>query len=69
MRRAGNSWLCSRAGCGFETEDGTVRTFGPGDIFLAEDLDGQGHKTTNTELPTRLLYVYVPDDFDANTWA
>lgn len=23
--------------------DGTVRTFGPGDVFLAEDLTGQGH--------------------------
>jgi hypothetical protein len=58
-----------KGGLRIETGDGTVRTFGPGDIFLAEDLDGQGHKTTNTDLPTRLLYVYVPDDFDANTWA
>jgi hypothetical protein len=23
--------------------DGTVRTFGPGDVFLAEDVSGQGH--------------------------
>ncbi len=23
--------------------DGTVKTFGPGDVFLAEDLTGQGH--------------------------
>lgn len=23
--------------------DGTKRTFGPGDVFLAEDLTGQGH--------------------------
>jgi hypothetical protein len=23
--------------------DGTVRTFGPGDVFLAEDVAGQGH--------------------------
>jgi hypothetical protein len=23
--------------------DGTVRTFGPGDVFLAEDVTGQGH--------------------------
>ena len=52
-----------------EIGDGTQQTFGPGDIFLAEDLDGQGHKTTNTQSPTRLIYVYVPDDFDANSWA
>ncbi len=25
--------------------DGTVKTFGPGDVFLAEDLTGQGHTT------------------------
>ena len=23
--------------------DGTMRTFGPGDVFLAEDVTGQGH--------------------------
>lgn len=23
--------------------DGTVKTFGPGDVFLAEDLTGEGH--------------------------
>ena len=23
--------------------DGTVKTFGPGDVFLAEDLTGKGH--------------------------
>ena len=27
------------------TGDGTVKTFGPGDVLLAEDLTGQGHKT------------------------
>lgn len=26
--------------------DGTVKTFGAGDVFLAEDLTGQGHITT-----------------------
>ena len=25
--------------------DGTVRSFGPGDVLLAEDLTGQGHTT------------------------
>ncbi len=24
--------------------DGTVKTFGPGDVFLAEDVTGQGHR-------------------------
>ncbi|MGH7926838.1 MAG: hypothetical protein ACREQV_03480, partial [Candidatus Binatia bacterium] len=26
--------------------DGTVKTFGPGDVFLAEDVSGQGHTAT-----------------------
>jgi hypothetical protein len=57
-----------KGGLLIETGDGTQRSFGPGDIFLAEDLDGEGHKTSNTSSPTRLMYVYVPDDFDADTW-
>jgi len=26
--------------------DGAVKTFGPGDVFLAEDVSGQGHTAT-----------------------
>jgi quercetin dioxygenase-like cupin family protein len=29
--------------------DGTKRTFVPGDVFLAEDLTGQGHTATPTD--------------------
>lgn len=25
------------------TGDGTIKTFGPGDVFLAEDISGEGH--------------------------
>jgi hypothetical protein len=35
--------------------DGTVRTFGPGDLFLAEDLTGQGH----TALPKDCVRAFV----------
>jgi hypothetical protein len=35
--------------------DGTVRTFGPGDVFLAEDLTGQGH----TARPKNWTRVFV----------
>lgn len=35
--------------------DGTVKTFGPGDVFLAEDVAGQGH----TALPKNWLRVFV----------
>jgi hypothetical protein len=35
--------------------DGTSVTFGPGDVFLAEDLTGQGHKAT----PHNWVRAYV----------
>ena len=33
--------LCGSVEIGIS--DGTVKTFGPGDVFLAEDTSGQGH--------------------------
>jgi len=33
--------------------DGTAKTFGPGDVLLAEDLTGQGHITVPTSNWTR----------------
>jgi hypothetical protein len=35
--------------------DGTVKTFGPGDVFLAEDLSGQGHKA----LPKNWVRAFI----------
>lgn len=36
--------------------DGTVKTFGPGDVLLAEDLTGQGH----TAAPTDWVRAFIP---------
>ena len=35
--------------------DGTKKTFGPGDVFLAEDVTGQGH----TALPKNWVRAFV----------
>jgi hypothetical protein len=35
--------------------DGTVKTFGPGDAFLAEDVTGQGH----TALPKNWVRAFI----------
>jgi hypothetical protein len=35
--------------------EGTVRTFGPGDVFLAEDVTGQGH----TAIPRNWVRAFV----------
>jgi quercetin dioxygenase-like cupin family protein len=42
-----------------EIGDGTVRRLGPGDILLAEDLDGQGHITREVG-PEARVSVFVP---------
>jgi hypothetical protein len=38
--------------------DGTVKTFGPGDVFLAEDVTGQGH----TARPNNWVRAFVHID-------
>jgi len=35
--------------------DGTTKTFGPGDVFLAEDVTGQGH----TALPKNWVRAFI----------
>jgi len=41
-----------------ETGDGTVRRLGPGDILLAEDTTGRGHKSRNVDgQPRQCLFI------------
>ncbi len=42
-----------------ECADGK-RVFGTGDCFIADDLAGRGHQTSDIEGPVRLLYVHLP---------
>jgi hypothetical protein len=51
-----------------ECGDGTKRTFGAGDIMLADDTTGQGHITRVTEGPRRFLFVPLSDSVDVNQW-
>ena len=51
-----------------EVGDGTKRRFNVGDFFLADDLTGQGHQTTDVEGPVRLLYVELPPELDPTRW-
>jgi hypothetical protein len=49
-------WCITLAGtCAIGIGDGTVKTFGPGDVFLAEDVTGQGH----TALPKNWVRAFV----------
>ena len=47
-------WLITLSGAvDIRIGDGTVRTFGPGDVLLAEDLTGQGHTAVPRDNWTR----------------
>ena len=49
-------WCITLSGsCEIGLGDGTKKTFGPGDVFLAEDVTGQGH----TALPKNWVRAFV----------
>jgi len=49
-------WCITLSGtCEIGIGDGTTKSFGPGDVFLAEDLTGQGH----TALPKNWVRAFI----------
>jgi hypothetical protein len=44
----------------YETGDGSKRLFGPGDVFLADDLTGRGHAARCHDLVQALVPVDTP---------
>ena len=62
-------WVVILTG-GMEVEvgDGTVRRFGPGEVFLADDLKGQGHMTRSFAAPRCIMSVPVNDDLNPRDW-
>ena len=54
--------------CEVECADGAKRTFGAGDILLADDTTGHGHITRDLEGPRRSLFIPFPPDFDISAW-
>jgi len=49
-----------------EVGDGTVRRLGPGEILLAEDVDGQGHISRNVDGGARSCLFIPLDDAAGN---
>jgi hypothetical protein len=47
----------------YETSDGEVRRFGPGDIVLVEDTTGRGHITRFADGEQCFFHIPVPDDW------
>jgi hypothetical protein len=49
-------WCVTLSGsCEIGLGDGSKKTFGPGDVFLAEDITGQGH----TALPKNWVRAFI----------
>ena len=60
--------LCLAGIVEIELGDGEKRRFGPGDIYLADDLTGEGHRHREIEGPLRHAWVFLPPDFDLSAW-
>ena len=53
----------------YECGDGTKRELGVGDVLLADDLSGQGHRARVLESPRLQVFVPVPAEADISRWA
>ncbi len=51
-----------------EAGDGSVRRIGPGEVLLADDLTGQGHKSRFRPAGASMLFAVLPDDADPAAW-
>ena len=51
-----------------ECGDGSKRVFEPGEVLLADDMTGQGHKSRDIDGPRRSVWIALPDDFDISAW-
>lgn len=52
-----------------ETSDGVVKRFTKGDMFMADDRTGKGHRTRVIGERSLLMFLKVADDFDAERWS
>ena len=51
-----------------EVGSGEVRLISPGMALLADDLSGQGHKSTFRPENATTLFLLLPDDLDPTVW-
>lgn len=51
-----------------EVADGERRTFGPGDVLLADDLTGQGHVSREVDRPRLQVFCVLSDKVDLDRW-
>ena len=60
--------LCMAGVVEIELGNGEKRRFGPGDVYLADDLTGEGHIHREIEGPLLHAWVHLPAEFDLDAW-
>jgi len=60
--------LCMSGVVEIELGDGEKRRFGPGDVYFADDLTGEGHRHREISGPVKHAWVFLPDGFEAAEW-
>ena len=60
--------LCLAGEVEIELGNGEVRRFVPGDVYLADDLTGEGHIHREVGGPLRHAWVFLPPDLDLSPW-
>ena len=51
------------------TTDNVTRRFGPGQVFLADDMGGKGHLTRTVDGPADVLFAPMPPEVDLTAWS
>ena len=51
-----------------EVADGVTKTFGPGDVLLADDRTGQGHISREVEGPRMQIFAVLEERVDLDRW-
>jgi len=60
--------LCMAGVVEIELGNGEKRRFGPGDVYLADDLTGEGHIHREIEGPLIHAWVHLPPELDLSPW-
>lgn len=60
--------IVMRGALDVETSDGVIKRFSQGDLFMADDRTGQGHRTRIIGDASLLMFLKVADEFDAERW-
>lgn len=51
-----------------ETTEAEVRSWGPGEMLLADDVASRGHRSRALDGPLTLLYLRLPEAFQLEDW-